>query len=81
MGTAVNVANVPGVATHIVMFVWLYYNTIVGSVGNAGRMQEIRTTTRSQNTMMKNPIERQSEKDKDEKAKHHQEEPVLKKIR
>ena len=63
MGTAVNVANVPGVATHIVMFVWLYYNTIVGSVGNAGRMQEITTTTRSQNTMMQNPRERQSEKD------------------
>ena len=63
MGTAVNVANVHGVATHIVMFAWLYYNTIVGSVGNAGRMQEIRTTTRSQNTMMQNPRERQSEKD------------------
>ena len=63
MGTAVNVATVHGVATHIVMFVWLHYNTIVGSVGNAGRMQEIRTTTRSQNTMMQNPRESQSEKD------------------
>ena len=63
MGTAANVATVHGVATHIVMSVWLHYNTIVGSVGDAGRFTEIRRTKRIQNTLilMKNPRGRQSE--------------------
>ena len=63
MGTAANVATVHGVATHIVMSVWRHYNTIVGSVGDASKLQNIRTTARSHMTMMRNPRKRKSEKE------------------
>ena len=63
VGTAANVATVHGVATHIVMSVWLHYNTIVGSVGDASKLQNIRTTARSHMTMMRNPMKRTSEKE------------------
>ena len=61
--TAANVATVHGVATHIVMSVWRHYNTIVGSVGDASKLQNIRTTARSHMTMMRNPRKRKSEKE------------------
>ena len=63
MGTAANVATVHGVATHNVMSVWRHYNTIVGSVGDASQLQNIRTTARSHMTMMRNPRKRKSEKE------------------
>ena len=61
-GTSANVATVHGVATHNVMSVWRHYNTIVGSVGDAGKLQDIRITARSQVTMMRNPRKKKAKK-------------------
>ena len=64
MGTSANVATVHVVATHIVMSVWRHYNSIIGSVGDASKLQNRRTTAKSHMTMMRNPRKRKSEKER-----------------
>ena len=77
VGTSANVATVHVVATHIVMSVWRHYNSIVGSAGDASKLQKSRTTAKRHMTMMRNPMKRTSEKERiREKAKRSKEQNI-----